>query len=239
MASSAPAHPLDIELAPAPPSHPLRWRRLFSLLRTVGQDEERTDAALEIFDAVGGDGGERCFQRFLADAEGRRLIAERPVLVERMADHAWLETLPEQSLGRAYLAFCRQNGFEPDGLVQLNNATNREVLFEMDPVRGWFWDRFTAMHDLWHVVTGCDTSGDGEALLLAFSQAQMPQRGFAFLLGLSVVMANIDLFFQARLFRSWRRGRQASWLVVARWEELFERPLEEVRARLGVTPLMS
>lgn len=228
----------DVPVPAPPPARPMQWRRVWQLLRTLARDAEQTGAVFELFEAVGGDGGERTFRRFYDSAEGRAILREHPELVAHMADESRLAGLPADSLGRAYLAFRRANAFEADGLVAIKDETVRELGVADDPVRAWFFDRFTAMHDLWHVVTGCDTSEDGEALLLAFSQGQTPQRGFAFLVGLVVVKTHLDLAFQARVARAWWRGRRAKPLMTARWEALLARPLEEVRAELGVRPLM-
>jgi ubiquinone biosynthesis protein COQ4 len=226
------------DLAPPPTARPMQWRRVWQLLGTVGRDAQQTGAVFELFEAVGGDGGERTFRRFYDSEAGRAILREQPDLVAHMADERRLAGLPADSLGRAYLAFRRANAFEADGLVAVKDETVREFGTAVDPVREWFFDRFTAMHDLWHVVTGCDTTEDGEALLLAFSQGQTPQRGFAFLVGLVVVKTNVDLAFQARIARAWWMGRRAKPLVTARWEALLSRPLDEVRARFGVRPLM-
>lgn len=229
--------PIGIDLAPAPPPHPFRPRRVLDLLKKIDDTPEQTDAALELFDAVGGDGGERTFLNFFQHEEGQQLLRNRPLLVNHMADHASLAAMPEGSLGRAYLEFARVNGFGASDLVDLNLEVERENIDELDPTRQWFWDRFTAMHDLWHVVTGCDTSPDGEGRLLAFTLAQVPQRGFRFVVGLVVFRNNFNLRVQRSLFRAWRNGKRANALVRARWEELLPLPLEEVRERLRVPVL--
>ena len=46
----------------------------------------------------------------------------------------------------------------------------------------------------------------------------------------------LDLYWPRYLFRAWRRGRRASLLAAARYEELLALPLEDVRRRLGVAP---
>ena len=68
------------------------------------------------------------------------------------------------------------------------------------------------------------------------------QRGFACLIALIVLKANVNLRFQWALFRAWRAGLRARDLTVARWEELLPRPLDEVReelrvGRIGYPPL--
>lgn len=229
--------PFPIDLPPAPPPHPFRLRRVLDLLRKIDDTPQQTDAALELFDAVGGDGGEQTFLRFIRHEDGEELFRERPVLVDHMADHDRLSRMPDGSLGRAYLDFAQLNGFGARDLVELSTEVERELDGELDPTRQWFWDRFTAMHDLWHVVTGCDTSPESEALLLAFTLGQVPQRGFRFIIGLVVVRNNINLRLQGALFRSWRHGKRADALVRARWEELLPLPLDEVRTRLRVPVL--
>jgi ubiquinone biosynthesis protein COQ4 len=219
-------------LDPAPPSHPFRLRRVLRLLRTIDDKPEQTDAALELFEAVGGDGGERVFQKFVHHREGQRLLREAPQLVSHMADRTRLAAMPKASLGRAYLDFALQNGFAADGLVEIGRDVEHED--ELDPTRRWFWDRFTAMHDLWHVVTGCDTTPSGEGLLLAFTQGQVPQRGYRVILGLIVLRENFNLRSQWSLVQSWRNGRRAKGLVLARWEELLPLPLDEVRRRFAI-----
>jgi ubiquinone biosynthesis protein Coq4 len=71
-------------------------------------------------------------------------------------------------------------------------------------------------------------------MLLAFSQAQTPQRGYRALLSMAVAQANIDLGFQRALLRAYRAGRQAAPLIFVRWEQLLERPLDELRRELRV-----
>jgi ubiquinone biosynthesis protein COQ4 len=151
-----------------------------------------------------------------------------------MGDRAKLAGMPDGSLGREYLAFAQRNGFTSDGLVNLNKEIEREFADPIDPTRQWFWDRFTVRHDLWHVVTGCDTSPDGEGLLLAFSQGQVPQRGYRVILSLIAFRANLNLHLQWSLIRAWRSGRRADALIRARWEDLMPLPLDEVRNQLGV-----
>ena len=166
--------PLDIP--PPATAHPLRLRKVLRLMRAMRHSEDPVQAGLEFFDAVGGRGGEATFQRFAGRPEGRRLLRTRPDLVGLLADREALAAMPAGSLGRAYLAFAEANGFTADGLVKKNRAVEREQR-ETDVHRRWFWDRFTMAHDLWHVLTGCDTSEDGEIRLLAFSYAQTRQRG--------------------------------------------------------------
>lgn len=227
--------PLEIPAGRAP--HPLRWRKVFRLLRDLRGSEDQVDAGLQLVDAVGGAGGERTFQRFARQPEGRHLLRTRPDLVSLLADRKALAAMPDGSLGRAYLAFAEENGFAADGLVEQNRAFEREG-GESDPHRQWFWNRFTAAHDLGHVLTGCATTPEGEMTLLAFSQAQNPQRGYLFLLALGSLGTLTQGAVQRRHFRAWRAGKRAASLVTAPWEQLLAWPLAEVRRSYRVGDLM-
>ncbi len=228
-----------LEIPPPAPGHPLRWRRGLDLMRRVrtGEDDEaKVRAALELFDAVGGLGGERTFARFASTPEGRRLLRTKPDLVALLGDRMTLAALPEGSLGRAYLAFAEENGFTADSLVDMNRRTERER-DSQDPHREWFWNRYTMAHDLWHVLTDCGAQGEGELRLLAFTYAQTPQRGYAILLALSTFSRFFDLAFHRDQLRAWLAGRRAHDLVSAPWERYLAWPLDEVRRCFGVEVL--
>lgn len=212
-------------------------RRAFRLLREVIRNPDDTDKVFEFFEAVGGDDGARHFETFLAEPAGRRLLSARPCLVEVLADEAYLEALREDSLGNWYLRFMRARGFAPSGLLE---ARERGVgkRQEADVEHEWFYDRLNVMHDLWHVLTGYGTDELGEAALVAFSQAQIPNRSFPILLAAAVWMGpkSRDLAWPRYLWRAWRRGRRATLLTAAPYEELLPLPVPEVRRRLGIEP---
>ena len=227
-----------LSLAPAPPARPLAWRRSLRLVRSLIDDPEQTELVFELMDAVGGRGDEPLFQSFAASAAGRALLAERPELVAALADREALARLPAGSLGRAYLAFVEARDFAADGLQQVSDRTAiGDLNAALDPERRWFYRRVTAMHDLWHVLTGYGTDEPGEATLLAFSLGQgLGGRGFRLLLAAVACKGPwADAFaFQRGLAAAWRRGRRSAPLVEARYEELLPLPLASVRQRLRI-----
>lgn len=227
-----------LEIPPPPVHPPLRARRVLQLLRELRTSHDQVEAGLELFDAVGGVGGERTFQRFVRMPEGQRMLRTRPDLVAQLGNRSALAKFPEGSLGRAYLDFANQNGFAADGLVEKNRDVRR-YRPEDDPYRQWFWDRFTVAHDLWHVMTGCPTTPEGESKLLAFSFAQNPQRGYVLLLVLIAFGMGLDGSGHRGQWRAWRAGRRATALIGVPWEDFLARPLDEVRERFGVERLAS
>jgi ubiquinone biosynthesis protein COQ4 len=223
---------------PTPPA-PGRFqaRRAFRLLREVIRNPDDTDKVFEFFEAVGGDEGPRAFARLVAKPEGRRLLAERPRLVEVLADEAHLASLPENSLGGCYLRMMRSRGFAPSGLLEARDRGAGKRVAE-DAEHEWFYDRINVMHDLWHVLTGYGTDELGEAALIAFSHAQIPNRSFPLLLVAAVLVGpkSWNLAWPRYLWRAYRRGRRAKLLTGAPWEELLPLPVPAVRERLGVEP---
>jgi ubiquinone biosynthesis protein COQ4 len=230
-----------VALAPPPAPRPLEARRALRLVRALMDDPEQTDLVFELMDAIGGAGDEPLFQAFARSEAGQALLAERPELVTALADRAALAALPAESLGRAYLAFAAARDFAADGLQQVSDQSPiGELNASLDPERRWFYRRITAMHDLWHVLTGYATDEPGEAALLAFSLGQgLGGRGFRLLLGAAAWKGPwTDAFaFQRSLAAAWRRGRRSAPLVEARYEELLPLPLERVRRQLRMPPL--
>jgi ubiquinone biosynthesis protein COQ4 len=227
----------DVSTPPPAAPAPFQARRAFRLLREVIRNPEDTDKVFEFFEAVGGDDGERHFETFLAEPEARHLLATRPQLVEVLANEAYLASLPEDSLGHWYLRFMRARGFAPSGLLE---ARERGVgkRQEADAEHEWFYDRLNVMHDLWHVLTGYGTDELGEAALVAFSEAQIPNRSFPILLVAAAWMGpkSWSLAWPRYLARAYRRGRRAKLLTAAPFEELLPLPVPEVRRRLGIEP---
>jgi ubiquinone biosynthesis protein COQ4 len=210
-------------------------RRAWRLLREVIRNPEDTETVYAFFEAVGGDHDDAHFRRFAAAPDGPRLLAARPRLVEALADEARLAALPEASLGRCYLGFMRARGFAPSGLLEARERGHRSRVRD-DAEHEWFYDRLNVMHDLWHVLTGYGTDELGEAALIAFSHAQIPNRSFPLLLLAAVCVGpkSFRLVWPRYLWRAYRRGRRAKLLTAAPYEELLPLPCAEVCARLGI-----
>jgi ubiquinone biosynthesis protein COQ4 len=228
----------SLSIAPPPPPRPLELRRALGLIRSLVDDPEQTEQVFELFDAIGGQGDEPYFQAFAASDAGQALLREKPDLIGVLADREALARMPGTSLGRAYLAFAEQRDFAADGLQQVSDRTAvGQLNAELDPERRWFYRRVTAMHDLWHVLTGYATDEDGEAQLLAFSLGQgLGGRSFRLLLLAAAWTGpwGSRFAFQRSLLRAWRRGRRSAPLAEARWETLLPLSLGHVRGRLSL-----
>jgi ubiquinone biosynthesis protein COQ4 len=218
-----------------PPDTRLHPIAAFRALRGLLRNREDTRQAILLVDALRGETTLRQFDRFRETATGRTMLAERRSLLSRLQDRADLAQLPSGSLGRAYYDFMSSENLTADGLVEASRGAVRPTADEIT----WFRERNREMHDLLHVTAGYGRDPLGEACVLAFSYAQMGQRGFAVIA--SVVALRIaHKLREPRVLRAvyeaYRQGRHAEWLVGADWESLLEQPLDAVRARLQITP---
>lgn len=207
------------------------WRGIRALLK----DPDDTAKVFDIIDALSGRSVEYAFDRFASSETGRRLLEDRPDLVSALSDRERLLALPVGTLGRTYAEFVSREEITADGLVA---ASERDG--ELDPSipeeRYWFGARLRDMHDLWHVTTGYNRDLVGEASLLAFSYAQIKNRGIGFIVAVAYLRANPSEAPHARAMirDGYRRGRDAEWLPGQDWEALLELPLDEVRKQLRV-----
>lgn len=141
-----------------------------------------------------------------------------------------LERLPEGTLGRVFAEHCRARGVDPN-LVHV--PPTGEI--------GWMLNHMFQTHDIWHVVTGWGNDLTGEFGLGAFYAAQLkapPFFGYMLSLGLLNVITrrgDVEGMLEA-LTAGWQLGRQAEPLFGANWDELWEVPIDELRARWGLDP---
>jgi len=231
--------PLTIAPMPEPPK--VEWRRGWRAMRALIADPDRTDLAFEVVAALSGMDFERYFQRFANDREGRALLAERPSLLATLSDLPRLRALPPGTFGRTYADFMIAGEITAVGLVEAENVSLAAQHLELlDPHRQWFSDRIRDIHDLWHVLTGYGRDEAGESANLAFTFGQFRLRGIALILFGIALQPPPDghsrRAWYRYLYRAWQRSRRATWLPLARYEDLLAQPLDEVRRTLGIAP---
>jgi ubiquinone biosynthesis protein COQ4 len=143
---------------------------------------------------------------------------------------AALRALPAGTLGREYARFLDANGIEP--LVVSPALKER---FRTNP---WAL-RYTATHDLHHLLTGFDTGLAGESGVVAFNVGQGAApigrgmlrfiRGFYSAIAPAQAPAirhNVDLGLEL--------GRRAELVIAQPIEDLFGEPLAQVRNELRI-----
>ena len=221
-----------------PAQNPFRFREAWDAIRALVRDPDDTVQVFRIIRAISGNSQERSFQRFLESDHGPKILAEKRVLLETLTDRAYLESLPEGTLGRVYAEFTAREQITVDGLVDASDSVDRGDDELADPDRMLFGQRLRDSHDLWHVVTGYGRDLFGEAALLSFTYRQIRNRGIGFIVLVAYLKARGDFAGERMLIRDgFRRAGPAEWLPGADWEALLERPLDEVRRTLGVVPI--
>jgi ubiquinone biosynthesis protein Coq4 len=140
-----------------------------------------------------------------------------------------LYRLSSDTFGYAYAAHMLDNGLKP---LQIPSAVDDYTYIAL---------HMTEIHDIWHVVTGSDTSMEGEIQLQAFISAQLHFSRFSWaMLAKNLLKTAIDAIEQAdrrmdALTRGWMMGKQAHPLFGIRWNTLWEMPLEQLRTELNIS----
>jgi len=205
------------------------WRAIRALLR----DPDDTRQVFKIVDALSGNAGARIFRRFQSTLTGTRILEERRDLLQTLCQREALAALPPGSLGRSYLDFVTKEQITADGLVAASQEAREQVEALGEDYRRTM-ERLRDMHDLWHVVAGYGRDLVGEASLLAFTFAQTWNPGVGFIVAVAYLRLGDAPGARELLREAFRRGQRAAWLPGEDWEALLARPLEEVRARLGL-----
>jgi ubiquinone biosynthesis protein COQ4 len=205
-------------------------RAAYSFLDLV-RHPEHLDRVFEIADALSQSHTEvleAMRDTFARDPRGAKALAEKPRL---RVDLPALSKLPVGTLGRAFADHLRKNGLDPASIPTLPAET--DIAF----VRAHLYET----HDVWHAVTGFAADPAGELGLQAFYAAQTP--GNLPLLLMAVGLLNTGLFATGdrdrrleAISRGWAMGRRARPLFGMRWDEVWSRPLGEIRESLGVEP---
>ncbi len=224
--------------APAfrPMSTKLDLPQALKSLRRLLNDKEDTTAVFEIMRALNGSSTAKCYQRLLATPLGGRIAYERKEFAARLMDDAWLDSMPDGSVGAAYRSFIRQEQLSAEGLAEISRM-GADHVDEPHPY-AWMGRRTRDVHDIWHILSGYHRDGLGEACLVAFSFAQTGGLGWALIaLGAaSKVRKDRGHPYVKAIWQGYRRGKAARWLLGQDYERLMREPLEAARRRLGITP---
>lgn len=182
-------------------------------------------------------------ENFLADPAMADFVEERhyaePLDLDELAE------LPDGTLGRAYHAWIVDNNLT--AAIATNYRQFHEALEAAGQLDGmpepmkYAVLRGFQTHDFQHVVTGYDPSGRGEIALQAFCLAQIQFPYFA--MWMSVIATRMT-FIDPRMINpmmdaitdGWQLGRRIPNIQTEKWEEMLDRPLDEVRARYRITP---
>lgn len=207
------------------------WGAALKALKRLLADTEDTAQVFEIMRALNGRSNRRGYARLLATPGGGRLAYEAVELSRLLADEAWLDGLPQGTVGAAYREFVRGEQLSAEGLAGLSQQ--RLASIEEPHPWAWFGRRTRDVHDIWHVLTGYGRDPLGEACLVAFSYAQTKGLGWALIAVGGAVRAGRGDVARA-IWQGYRHGRAAAWLLAEDYEQVLREPLEAARRRLRI-----
>lgn len=213
---------------PSPVVPPLRVRAktVARATRALARDPGRLDQVLVLAQALNVGVVKERWGRFAGDAEGRRLLADRPILDRLHVDMNELARLPDGTLGREYARFMSDNAITSDPFHDPPSVG--------DDVAAYVMLRFRQTHDLWHVLTGYAPDVEGEVLLQAFSYAQTRAPSALFIAAFGSLRYMLRRPGHLRRLReAYRRGVATRFLGAFRWEDHWRTPVAELRAMLA------
>ncbi|EED88476.1 predicted protein, partial [Thalassiosira pseudonana CCMP1335] len=233
------------------PLSPLQ--RLATLLHssiTALNDPTRADAVAAVGEVTGSYALSRMMQTMQNDEIGRRILKERPLVNETVAERAF--RLLEQhnnmnelkstannnsmTFGAAYATFLQTHNFDPN--------ERSPIRFITDPNLSYVMTRYRQCHDYWHALTELPPTVLGE---LALKWVELMQTG----LPLAALSATGGAFGASGLSEE---EREILWSVYFPWairvgqnmkgnalmcvyyEEEFETDLGVLRDRIGIEP---
>jgi len=212
----------------------IRPLRALQAMYRLNRNPDGTEEVFHLYESLEGDAPSHYARRMRKHKTGRRIMDERPKLLEALSDRDRLAAMPQGSLGRHYLDFVTTGNISAEGLVEASSGVDQT--WRVDSDEAYLMDRIRDMHDLWHVVTGYDRDLVGEAALVGFSTMQLPNLGGYALTFTGMLVAGRSADAWRTIRRGIRRGRRARWLPAAPWETLLTRPLAAVRAELNIGP---
>lgn len=226
----------DFRPEPKPVSTKMDWGHAWRSLQRLLADKEDTRQVFEIMRALNGSSTAKGYHKLLETPQGGRIAYEREEFAQRLMDDAWLDSLPEGSVGAAYRDFIRSEDLSAEGLAMVS----REGIDEVDAPHPytWFGRRTRDVHDIWHILSGYHRDALGEACLVAFSYAQTKGLGWALIAFGAASRARKDRShpYVKAIWQGYKRGKAAAWLLGEDYERLMAEPLEAARKRLGITP---
>ena len=215
---------------------PIQWRKAISAMRRLIANPEATEEVFVIIESLAGNALEKGFRRFKATATGQRILAEKRSLLDSLRDREMLSEQPKSSLAANYLNFVIKEEISADGLVEPSEDMRSTRNLDEDLLL--FANRQRDMHDLWHTLTNYGRDELGEVCLLAFTCAQSPDRGIAFitLVGVNQMIKRYGWDVPGTVLGAYRDGKKAQWLPAQDWEALLQQPIGEVRSKLNIRP---
>ena len=233
-----PATFVEIEGFKVPPAPSFRPLHAFVSAVKLIMNKDDTRQVFEVVSALSRDASHRLFARFIATPYGRRVVTEPVEIENAFGDFARLRLMPAGSLGNAYVDFMDEAGFTPQGLIDAGEEAGFTLKNypELAAYRRAFI-HLEVNHDLWHVLTGYGRDPLGELCNLVFTRRQTNNPGLRLIVAMGLAAIKLERWSMPALKaarEAARMGDNVDFLLRHDVEEMLKRPLEELRAELGI-----
>ncbi|KAG6148509.1 Ubiquinone biosynthesis protein [Claviceps purpurea] len=164
----------------------------------------------------------------LADPTGRRILRLRPRITSQTLSLDHLRSLPEYTLGHAYVSWLDREGVSPDTRSPTRYIDDEECAYVMQ--------RYRECHDFYHALTGLPIVREGEVALKAFEWANtgLPMPGLSMLAAATMKPQERRRFWSIYLPWALRNGSRSKPIINVFWEEMLERRVDDLRGELGI-----
>jgi len=213
----------------------------FRALNNLLRNPQDTRQVALLTSALRGRSGVKQYNKFKTSLVGAKILTEKRRLADILDNHAYLATLPENTLGHRYLAFMAEENLSAKGLKEV--TAEADIQNASEDIR-IFTDRTRDLHDLYHVLTDYGRDEIGEICVLAFSYPQQRLRSYAviaffgaleFSRGLRQLNIGATSVLSA-VRQAYKHGKAANWLPGEDIEAMITQDLEILRHRLNIPP---
>lgn len=206
----------------------LNGLKLLRAYFTLVQDLGKVDSVLAALANMENSGElDKMMEGLKGDHEFEALLKSRPSLGKYNLHE--LAKLPAGTVGQVFAETMLKMGYDPNFFSRAEIHSDGQYMSA----------RLRETHDLWHVVTGFDTSPAGEGGLQAMYTYQVRGSLSAFLISAAMLNALLydrdDIYNRVeQLVMGWRLGQRSRRLLNVQWEEMMSRPLSQVRRELNL-----
>ena len=164
----------------------------------------------------------------LSDPTGRRILRDRPRITSKTMSVTKLRTLPESSVGRAYVSWLDREGVSPDTRSSVKYIDDEECAYVMQ--------RYRESHDFYHALTGLPVFVEGEVALKAFEFANtlLPMTGLSLFAITRMMPSERMRFWNTYLPWALNNGLRSKHVINVYWEEELEKNVDNLRGELGI-----
>lgn len=154
-----------------------------------------------------------------------RYLSPKPYDLDEMMKY------PEGSLGKVYAEHMKKYNLDVVFYPEMDSKVDDDI--------NYLRMRARQTHDIHHVVLGFPALDFGEICISAFylSQNRIPLSGFLLGVGFFITMLKqphrIDELVNC-IIKGWTIGKKAKYFLGVKWEDYFDKPIDEVRKYLNI-----